>query len=1087
MQKLAAKLIKDTFLITVAGILLFAVILTLTFVGHANATSVYFGFSSPNVGHASLSQGPDYAKEKDLVMHAGTTTGEYPDINFETWVDAWDSIGLVLRIKEFTDGKETGVMQPRAVYKTGATQDVNFRYIDMRVYIYTEITKIFQGSDTKGSGVIYPNDSAINTIGNQEIRYEFRFWEQKTPQTVSGADLVISRKNVGITWIPATDDGHTVLTSGDYVSGTSNYRYIAANAFTTQQKGAATGPGKVTNFNIHGTEKFNTQRTKNHSWVRNDSARAWYIGQGQFRFGHWQINHSGCPTSSYVTYINCFRVVFRPNKTEIDNLKGNVQISLEINHLNSSGSILESRSLTFTINGRTHHRPAISLVIEERNKNGVTEAPNAIARFHMYASYGRVGRMKVYYSITQTGDFLPERSQIGLLKFVWFEHVQTRVGFPVYIDDDNINEADATVTVALVGAPNYPYTVDTNAAYNTITFAVRDNDVPTVSIAPIPDTDPPPQVQEGPNVFARFKISASIAPYQDLQIPYTFTQGGTNKIDSTYQLPTNITISAGTTETTFMVKTTYDTSANNNEGRIRIRIDANPAQANAYNIATADEDKIATVLLVNNDVPIVSIAINANSTPHVLEDDNAKVDFDITSNVAVATAFDVRINLTKTGDFIDVADEQTVSIAANTTTGSLSIPILNDENSEVHGTLTATLAADINTPKKYTVTNVEANNSATASIIDDDDTPIISISAHSDSAPFVTEEPDAVVKFLLEASILPETALTINIMVTESSAVQDGISDFIAQSSEDLTTHTFPANKLQETLSIPIVFDEDVGEAEDDGKVTVTLRTDSLDPATYFIPSEVADQSAEVMIKANTVPIISIARNTATHFQVTEADNLVLMFDVSSNISIAENNLIVNIGIEETKDMLVPVAMRETTATINVGAQFTTYELPTVNDNVDEYNSTVTVTIEADRNTPKKYVLSSTVANRSAAVSVGDDDTPVMSIRVHEDSKPSVTEQPGAMAKFDVTSNILTDPGTTVTILVENVDEDFIDRSTTLPTNVDILAPNLTTVIEIPLTYDQAIETENGKVKVTITTRIQIGTQMIELRGHIII
>ena len=360
------------------------------------------------------------------------------------------------------------------------------------------------------------------------------------------------------------------------------------------------------------------------------------------------------------------------------------------------------------------------------------------------------------------------------------------------------------------------------------------------------------------------------------------------------------------------------------------------------------------------------------------------------------------------------------------------------------------------------------NSSATASIIDDDDTPIISISAHSDSSPFVAEEPDAVVKFLLEASILPETALTINIMVTESSAVQDGNSDFIAQSSEDLTTHTFPANKLQETLSIPIVFDEDEGVTEDNGTVKITLEADTNNPATYFIPSEESEQSAEVMIKANTVPIISIARNTATHFQVTEADNLVLMFEVSSNIPIAENNLIVNIGIEETKDMLVPVAMRETTATINVGAQFTTYELPTVNDNVDEYNSTVTVTIEADRNTPKKYVLSSTVANRSAAVSVGDDDTPVMSIRVHEDSKPSVTEQPGAMAKFEVTSNILTDPGTTVTILVENVDEDFIDRSTTLPTSVDILAPNLTTVIEIPLTYDQAIETENGKVKVTI-------------------
>ena len=1066
MQKLVTNLSKVTYLATLVGLLLFAVLLSMTFVDQANATSVYFGFENPNVGHASLSQGPNYAKEKELLMHAGTT-GEYPDINIDSWVDGWNSIGLVLRITEFINGRETGVMQPLAVYKTGDTQEIRFDYIVVRVFPYTEITKVFQDSDSDGSGIIYPIDDAINNIRNQEVRYEFRFWEQKTPQTVSGADLTISRKHIGMIWSHGLNQAGTEaeLTSGTYRSGGTTYPEVRGYAYSTHND--------QSKIEFRSSERLNTQPIKIAEWIRRGSTNVWDMGKNKFRFGTWHIYWNGvrgnnaCNTANTINYIRCYTVRFVPNKAEIDSLKGNVHITIEMAHIEGDTEYMK-RTLNFTIRGRTHHRPAISLAIEERNKNGVTEAPNAIARFHMYASYGRVGRMKVYYSITQTGDFLPERSPIGLLKFVWFEHVQTRVGFPVYIDDDNINEADATVTVSLVGAPNYPYTVDTNAAYNTITFAVRDNDLPTVSIAPIPDTDPPPQVQEGPDVFARFKVTASVAPYQDLQIPYTFTQGGTNTIDSSYQLPTNITIAAGTTEVEFQVKTTYDTSANNNEGRIRVRLDPNTAQANAFNVATADEDKIATVLLVNNDVPIVSIAINANSTPHVLEADNAKVDFDITSNVAVTTAYDVKVNLTKTGDFIDVADEQTVSIAANTTSGTLSVPIVNDENSEVHGTLTATLTADTNTPKKYIVTNVEASSSAITSIIDDDDTPIISISAHSDSSPFVAEEPNAEVKFLFEASILPETALTISITVTESSTVLDGNSDFIAQNSENITTHTFPANKLQDTLSIPIVFDEDVGVTEDDGKVTVTLRTDSNSPATYFIPSEVADQSAEVMIKANTVPIISIALKEADQFQVTEADNLELMFNVSSNIPVVENNLVVNIGVQESHSMLVPVAMRETTAVINVGAQITTYELPTVNDNVDEFNSTVTVTIEADTNTPKKYVLSSNVANRSAAVSVGDDDTPVMSIRVHQDSKPSVTEQPGAMAKFEVTSNILTDPGTTVNILVENVGENFIDSTNPLPTSVDILAPNLTAVIAIPLTYDQAIETENGKVKITL-------------------
>ena len=1068
MRKLVAKFSKIKTIFALVGFLLFTITLALTFVNQANATSVYFGFSSPNVGHASLSQGPNFAKEKDLLMHAGTNN-VYPDINFSTWVDTWSSIGMNLRIKEYTDGQLTKELQPAAVYKSGATQQVDFKYLAVRVYPYQEkvICCVGSNNDATGSGVIYPKDDAINSLRNQEIRYEFLFWENKTPHVSSGATLVISRKHIEMTWSHGLNQAGTQaeLNSGTYRSGGTTYPEVRGYALSTQYNQA--------NIEFRSTEQLNTQPVKYAEWVQRGSADVWDMGKNNYRFGTWHIYWNGvsgnnaCNTSNGIDYIRCYTVRFIPNKAEIDNLKGNVHITIELAHIEGNVEYMK-RTLNFTIRGREHHRPVASLYIPENYKNGVNEAQYSGANFVIYTSYGRIGRMKVYYSIAQTGNFLTTYTTIPQLKFVWFENRQQHVAFRVYIQDDEIDEADATITVALVADANYPYTIDANPAYQSITFAVRDNDVPTVSIAPIPDTDPPPQVQEGPNVFARFKVTASIAPYQDLQVAYTITQGGTNKIDSTYQLPTHITITAGTTETTFMVKTAYDTSANNNEGRIRIRLDANTSQANAYNVATADEDKIATVLLVNNDVPVVSIAVNANSTPHVLEADNAKVDFDITTNVAVTTAFDVKINLTKTGDFIDVADEQTVSIAANTTSGSLSVPIVNDENSEVHGTLTATLAADTNTPKKYTVTNVEANSSATASIIDDDDTPIISISAHSDSSPFVAEEPNGEVKFLFEASILPETALTINITVTELSTVQDGNSDFIAQSSEDITTHTFPANKLLDTLSIPIVFDEDAGVTEDDGKVTVTLRTDSNSPATYFIPSEVADQSAEVMIKANTVPIISIALNPATHFQVTEADNLVLMFDVSSNIPIAENNLVVNIGVQESHDMLVPVSMRATTATINIGTQSTTYELSVINDNVDEWNSAVTVSVEADTNTPKKYVLSSTVANRSAAVSVNDEDTPVMSIRVHEDSKPSITEQPGVMAKFEVTSDILTDPGTTVNILVENVGENFIDSTNPLPTSVDILAPNLTAVIAIPLTYDQAIETENGKVKITI-------------------
>ncbi len=1057
MRYLIKVITKTKNILTITGLLLFVV--SLSMISTVQAGWIYAGFQNGgDTNHASITTTATDG-HKTRIYLAGTASS-YPQVRISFNRDETNSSRIT--IYEYIDGR---------LIKEETSED-STKYPDPYTYgRFNMDTCWFPNGDTACRINYVPNNNAINGIKNQIVRYRFRFFEKNDHSEYSEANIYIARRQVSI----EQTQGTNVINSGEYASGTTNYPNTVAVAHATLTKGPYNNP----NFVIRGTEKFNTQPTKRSNWNRVDSDRAWYIGQNLYRFGYWQINHTDpfpddakCSTHENVNNINCFRIVFRPNKAEIDNLKGSATLTLEIAHIAGDTEFV-TRSLTFTINGQTHVKPVASLLVNDNSKSGVTEGADAQANFTIYTSYGMNDRFQVYYTVAQSGDFLPVKTETPQLRFVWFEPRMQHVGFPVALDNDNINEADETITVTLVNVfdrnvAEYPYTIDVNSAFNSITIAVRDDDIPTVSIAPIPDTDPPPQVQEGPDVFAEYKVTASIAPYQDLQIAYTFTQGGTNKIDSSYQLPSHITIATGTTEAMFRVKTTYNREANNNEGRIRVRLDPNTAQANAYNVATADEDKIATVLLVNNDLPIVSIAINANSTPSVTESDNATVVFDVSANFAETIDYNVRVSLTETGQFITDTSERTVTILANQTSGILSVGLTNDEISEIHGTITATLLTDSNNPAKYAVINAETKNTAITRIIDDDVIPTISISAHSDSSPFVTEEPGAMAKFLFEVDKLSVEAITINIEVTESSVVQGETSDFIATSSESITTHTFPANKLQDILSIPLIFDH---EAEGDGTVKVTLGADSTDndPATYFIPTEESDQFAEVTVKANTVPIISIALNSATHFQVEEADNLVLNFDVTSHIPISENNLDINIGVSEINNMLVPIAMRTTTAMISVNSSSTIYQVAVDNDNVDEWDSTVTVSIEADTNTPKKYVITAVEANRSAAVSVADDDTPVISIRAHEDSKPSVTEQPEGKAKFEIISNILSDPGVTVNILVEHEDEDFIDRSGTIPESVSILAPNLTAIIEIPLTYDTTYPPEpNGKVKITL-------------------
>ncbi len=1062
MQNFSIKLTHLLNCFTVVGFLLFAVVLNTLFIEQVNATAVSFSFDNPN---SIYKAGSKNNRNIELLMSAGTA-GTYPSIAYKNWSDKWENVNLLLEISEHIDGQQTDITWPATSYgKNGENHTVTFDYIAIRIYPYMEKPIGFGGSqnDATGAGVIYPQADAINNLRNQEIEYRFRFWDYgHTPRVVSGASLFISRRQIDMIWSHGLNEAGTQaeLTSGTYSQGGTTYPEVRGYAVSTQYD--------QSNIEFKATEKHNTQPTRSAMWLQRGSTDVWDMGKNNFRFGSWYIYWNGvsgtntCSTRNGADYIRCYTVRYIPDKAEIDNLIGTVNITIELAHIVDDIEYMK-KTLTFTINGRAQNRPAVSLVISNDHKNGVTEDPDASANIGLYTSYALTERYKIYYTISETGDFLPNTTTIPQLKFVWLESRVQNLALKVYLDNDNINEADATVTVALVGDPSYPYSIDTNPAYNTITFTVKDDDKPIVSIVPHPDSLP--TVQEGPNVFAKFNVSASVIPYQDLQIAYTITQGGTNKIDSSFQLPTHITIAAGTTETTFSIKTTYDQSSFN-EGRIRLRLDPNTAQPNTYIVATADEEKIATVHLVNTDVPVISIAIDENSTPIVTEAEEATVNFNITSNYPVAAPYNVRINLTKTGQFIEAPDHQTVQISANETASILSLPITNDETSEIHGTITATLLADSSIPKKYSVTVIETNKTASTRILDDDDTPTISVSAHSDSSPFVTEEPDAHVKFLFEVDKLSTVALVVNINVTESSANPNGTSDFIDASYELITTHTIPASKFQDVLSFPIVYDE---EPEDDGKLRVTLVEDSNTPMNYHIPTAESDQFAEIMIKASTVPIVSIALNSATHFQMEESDNLVLMYDISSNINITQDNLVINIGVSENYSMLVPIAMRESTATINIGENSTIYQLPIDNDNVDEYGSTITVTIEADINTPKKYVVTTLEANRRQAVYVDDNDTPIISIQTHEDSQPSVTEQPGGLAKFEVISNILTDPGITVNILVEHEGENFIDLSSTIPTTVAISAPNLKTVIAIPLTYDNTqIPESDGKVKITL-------------------
>ena len=149
------------------------------------------------------------------------------------------------------------------------------------------------------------------------------------------------------------------------------------------------------------------------------------------------------------------------------------------------------------------------------------------------------------------------------------------------------------------------------------------------------------------------------------------------------------------------------------------------------------------------------ISIDAGSG--VTEGSNAS--FTITASPTPASALDVSLTVSQSGDFWATTGAQTVTIP---TTGSytLTVATSDDSNDEADGSVTATLTSGTG----YTVSS--SSGSATVAISDDDDpppaTPEISISAGSG----ITEGNSA--SFTITANPTPAAALTVNVTVSQS-------------------------------------------------------------------------------------------------------------------------------------------------------------------------------------------------------------------------------------------------------------------------------------------------------------------------------
>ena len=351
--------------------------------------------------------------------------------------------------------------------------------------------------------------------------------------------------------------------------------------------------------------------------------------------------------------------------------------------------------------------------------------------------------------------------------------------------------------------------------------------------------------------------------------------------------------------------------------------------------------------------PEVNITSAAGGT------EGSNVTFTVSANPAPTADLAVSATVTTSGDYGVTAGSRTVTIAGGTSSKTLTLPTTDDSTDEANGSVTLTL----NGGSGYTVGQF---SSETTQVQDDDDPqqqqppqpvviPMVSITGGSG----VSEGGNA--SFTITASPVPAADLSVSVTVTASG-------DYGATTGS--RTVTIPTGG---SVTFTVATTDD-GNDEADGSVTATL----VDGADY----DLGTSSATVSVADDDVPVVSISGGNG----VTEGGNASFTITASP---VPAADLTVSVTVTASGDYGATTGSR--TVTIPTGGS-ATFTVSTTNDGNDEADGSVTATLVDGAG----YDLGT---NKTATVSVSDDDVPVVSIS----GGNGVTE--GGNARFTVTAS----------------------------------------------------------------------------------
>ncbi|MCE2673533.1 MAG: M10 family metallopeptidase C-terminal domain-containing protein, partial [Microcystis sp. 53598_E5] len=325
--------------------------------------------------------------------------------------------------------------------------------------------------------------------------------------------------------------------------------------------------------------------------------------------------------------------------------------------------------------------PSITLAV---SPSSVTEDGTTNLVYTFTRTGVTTNTLTVNYTLGGTATLNTDYTRTGTTNTVTFAAGSATATVTVDPTADTIVESNETVILTLAAGTGY-----TIGTPNAATGTINNDDSASISINDV-------TVSEGNSgtTNAVFTVTLSNPVDTSVTLNYATANGTATTADNDYTAiaTTPLTFNVGETSKTITVAVNGDTKVENNE---TFFLNLSNLQANGRNVTITDNQGQGTI---NDDDSTVTSQLSINDIT-VVEGQNSNAILTVTVNNPSTQPISVNyttapINATANVDY--TSKTGTITIAPNTVTATISIPILNDNLNEPDEAFTVTLSNAVN-------------------------------------------------------------------------------------------------------------------------------------------------------------------------------------------------------------------------------------------------------------------------------------------------------------------------------------------------------------------------------------------------------